>query len=124
MPTRSHNANGHRRRQLRARVLAEETHCALCHQPVNTNLRNIPGHHGPRCTGNCTGCTPHPKAAVIDEDLPRSRGGSPYARDNCHLMHRACNQAKGTMTIAEYKARTGTTPPPRQDLHANTLITW
>lgn len=42
---------------------------------------------------------------VVDEDLPRSRGGSPYDRDNCHLMHRTCNGAKATMTIAEYKTR-------------------
>ena len=42
---------------------------------------------------------------VVDENLPRSRGGSPYDRENCHLMHRACNGEKGTLTILDYKTR-------------------
>lgn len=100
------NANGHRRRQLRARVLAEETHCALCGGPVDKTLGMMPGRHGPKCQGrHCTGCIPHPNRAEVDEDLPRARGGSPYERDNCRLMHRTCNRAKGTLTIAEYKAK-------------------
>ena len=32
------NANGHRRRQVRAQVLAEETNCAICGEPVNKTL--------------------------------------------------------------------------------------
>lgn len=123
MATRSHNANGHRRRQLTARVLAEETHCALCGGPVDKSLRTKPGAHGKRCPGGtCPGCTPHPMSPVVDEDIPRSRGGSPYERDNCHLMHRSCNGWKSRMTLAEAKAKLA-----GQATHATTvtnLITW
>lgn len=100
------NANGHRRRQLRARVLAEETHCALCGGHVDKTRGYLEGGHGPNCQGGtCTGCVPHPMRGEVDEDLPRSRGGSPVSRDNTSLMHRVCNQRKGTLTIAEWRAR-------------------
>src|SRR5690606_34349643 len=82
------NANGHRRRQVRARVLAEEDLCALCDLPVDKTLPHL-----------------DPMAAVVDEDIPRSRGGSQYERSNCHLMHRAHNQWKGTMTLAQARAK-------------------
>lgn len=82
------NANGHRRRQLVARVKAEETHCALCGKWVDQDLHHL-----------------DPQAAVVDEDLPRSRGGSQYDRSNCHLMHRSCNRWKSTRTLAEARAR-------------------
>lgn len=51
-------ANGHRRRQLVATIKATATHCALCGQPLN-----------PDAAWPSLDCT------VIDEDLPRSRGG-------------------------------------------------
>ena len=116
MPSPTLNGNGHRRRQLRARVLAEETDCALCGTPVDKPLRNTPGGHSPNCQDpTCPGCTPHPRGPVIDEDIPRIRGGSPYDRNNCHLMHRECNRWKADMTLAEAKAkregRTVTAPP-------------
>ena len=94
MATPHPNANGHRRRELRTRVLNEETHCALCNQWVDKTLKN-----------------PHPLAPVVDEDIPRARGGSPYDRDNCHLMHRACNQWKATKTLAEARAQHPTQTP-------------
>ena len=119
MASPRHNANGHRRRELRARVLAEETLCALCDTPVDKTLGMSPGKHGPRCTPTsntpgtsttthrpgCTGCVPHPKRAEVDEDIPRSRGGSPYDRHNCRLMHRDCNQWKGAQTLTEARQR-------------------
>lgn len=106
MHTGPANANGHRRRQIRARVLAEETHCALCGRLVDKSLTNMPGQHGPRCADReCAGCVPHPQRAEVDEDLPRARGGSALDRDNTRLMHRACNGAKGKLTIAEAHAR-------------------
>lgn len=99
------NANGHRRRQLRARVLAEETRCALGGELVDKTLGMMPGVHGRKCKGTgCNGCVPHPYRAEVDEDLPRARGGSPYDRDNTHLMCRYHNQLKGTRTIAEFQA--------------------
>ena len=100
------NANGHRRALLRARVLAEEDSCALCLRPVDKNLKYLRGAHGRRCKGTdvCQGCIPHPLSAEVDEDIPRSRGGSPLDRANCHIMHRQCNQAKGARTLAEARA--------------------
>ena len=82
------NANGHRRRQVRARVLAEEDLCALCDQPVDKSLP-----------------VNHPRSAVVDEDIPRCRGGSQYRRSNCHLMHRDCNRWKSVMTLAQARAK-------------------
>jgi hypothetical protein len=110
MPTHTHNANGHRRRELRRRVLAEEHYCALCDQAVDKTLRYTPGQHAKNCTPGpnkppCPGCIPHPLSPVVDEDIPRIRGGSPYDRANCHLMHRNHNRWKGTMTLAEARAK-------------------
>ena len=106
MATPKANANGHRRRQVRKRVLAEEYVCALCDKPVDKTLGFIRGSHGPRCKNpECTGCVPHPLRPEVDEDIPRSRGGSPYDRANTRLMHRACNRAKGTMTLAEAREK-------------------
>ena len=96
------NSNGHRRRQLRARVLAEETTCALCDQPVDKTLKVEAGKHYRKCTrANCAGCLPHPQRPEVDEIIPRARGGSPLARTNTCLMHRRCNQFKGTRPLEE-----------------------
>ena len=104
MATRStnpHNGNGHRRRQLVRRVRAEESHCALCDRYVNQELQHL-----------------DPMSGVVDEDIPRSRGGSPYERGNCHLMHRACNQWKSTMTLAEARAKLAGTSAAQPRLQA------
>lgn len=119
MPTPLHNANGHRRREMTKRVKAEETHCALCGKPVDKTLTFTPGEHGPKCSRtDCKGCIPHPMRGEVDEDLPRSRGGSPYDRRNTSLLHRVCNAAKGTMTLSEARAKlyggnTAPLPKPR-----------
>lgn len=108
MASPKHNANGHRRRELVKRVKAEETNCALCGKPVDKTITYTPGQHGPKCKGStCTGCVPDPMRGEVDEDIPRSRGGSPYDRANCHLTHRICNQYKSDRTLDE--ARTGRT---------------
>jgi hypothetical protein len=106
-PTPKHNGNGHRRRELRRRVLAEEHVCALCGEPVDKSLTYRTDKHGPKCRGisECRGCIPHPRRAEIDEDIPRSRGGSPYDRGNCRLMHRECNAWKSAMTLHEAIAK-------------------
>lgn len=91
------NANGARRRALRARILATETHCALCGGWVDKTLK-----------------TPHPGSAEVDEIIPVSRGGSPYLRSNCQLTHRRCNRAKSNKmpdeTVTATETRTWTTP--------------
>ena len=93
------NGNGHRRRTVRAQVLAEETHCALCGGEVDKTLSFQWGQHGPRCTDpSCPGCAPHPMRAEVDEIVPRAKGGSQYVRSNCQLTHRKCNSIKGDGT--------------------------
>lgn len=121
MPTQPANANGHRRRELRARVWAEEHRCALCGGSIDKTRGMQPGAHGPRCKGNCTGCIPDDMRGEVDEDLPRARGGSPYDRANTHLMHRRCNRLKGTLTIAEFHARATQQQPPTR---VTNLINW
>lgn len=81
-------ANGHRRDQVVKRVKAEEDTCALCDGLVDKTLPHL-----------------NPMSAVVDEDIPVARGGSPYDRSNCHLMHRTHNRWKGTMTLAEARAK-------------------
>ncbi|WP_219844612.1 hypothetical protein [Microbacterium sp. MYb72] len=106
MTTPAVNANGARRRSLVKRVKADEHDCALCDNPVDKTLTFILGEHGKRCPHrDCIGCIPHPMRGEVDEDIPRSRGGSPYERSNCHLMHRKCNQFKSDMTLAEARAK-------------------
>lgn len=64
-------ANGHRRNQVRRRVLAEETHCWLCGGEVDKTLP-------PFQAGS----------PEVDEIVPVSLGGDPFARANCRLAHR------------------------------------
>lgn len=78
------NANGHRRRELTRRIKARSTHCALCTAPLNPEARY-----------------PAPDATVIDENIPRARGGSPLDPNNTHAMHNHCNRWKSTMTLTE-----------------------
>ena len=115
MATPRHNANGHRRRELTRRVKAEEHTCALCDLPVDKTLTMSPGEHGKKCPGGeCSGCVPHPMRGEVDEDIPRARGGSPYARKNTHLMHRKCNQWKSTMTLTEARNKRSKQAQPVQ----------
>lgn len=92
-------ANGHRRRKLRAQVLAEETHCYRCGQPVDTTLP-----------------AGFPESPEVDEIIPVSKGGSPYDRANTRLSHRLCNQRAGGQlnrqrpTITPYRAAITWTP--------------
>lgn len=72
-------ANGHRRRNLRIRVLREETACGICGEEVD---KLIP--------------TPHPDSAEIDEIIPISLGGDPIDRHNVQLTHRECNGCKSS----------------------------
>lgn len=74
-------ANGHRRNQVRRRVLAEEDICWLCNEPVD---KTIP--------------TPHPLSPEVDEIVPVSLGGDPLDRRNCRLSHRICNVRRGNDT--------------------------
>lgn len=86
MTTNPRYANGHRRRQLRARVLAAETHCGWewCEwpdDPIDKTLDFL-----------------DPMAGEVDEIIPVSLGGDPLARSNTRLIHRICNQRRGNGT--------------------------
>lgn len=119
------NANGHRRRQVRIRVLAEEHACALCDLPVDKTLGMLRGRHGKRCPGGgCAGCIPDPMRAEVDEDVPRVRGGSPFDRSNCRLMHRKCNRWKGTRTLAEARALYAAEAALEHAKRITTLVKW
>ena len=71
-------ANGHRRDQLRAKVLAEENVCWLCGREVDKTIR-----------------TPDPMSPEVHELVPVSKGGDPLDRKNCRLTHRRCNRDQG-----------------------------
>lgn len=81
MATNPRQANGHRRRMLRARILATETQCAICGGDVDKTLHYL-----------------DPMAPEVDEILPVSFGGDPLARANTRLAHRLCNQRRGNGT--------------------------
>lgn len=81
------SANGHRRRRLRARVLAHYTHCHICGKLVDKTLPPT-----------------HPGAPEVDELTPVSRGGNPLLWSNVNLAHRACNQRKGNKIDFEMPA--------------------
>lgn len=63
---------------LRRRVIAEETHCWLCHHEVDPTIP-----------------WPDPRSPAVDHVTPRSHGGDPYARDNVRLAHLGCNASRG-----------------------------
>ena len=83
-------ANGHRRRQVVARVYASEDLCAICGKPVDKTLPYIDPTTG----------KPHPWAKTVDEIQPMSFGGSAIKRSNCRLAHRDCNIKRGNGTRA------------------------
>ena len=79
MATNPRYANGHRRRTLRARLLATpHPICAECGEPIDKTLHHL-----------------DPGAPEVDEIIPISRGGSPLKRSNLRLLHRICNQRRG-----------------------------
>lgn len=97
--------NGHRRNQIRARVLAEEDTCwaPFCNRLVDKQLP--------------PGLDASPE---VHEVIPVSRGGSPYDRSNCVLTHRECNRIIGNRTPTEL-ARDITTEPTTP---TTTLASW
>lgn len=60
----------------------------------------------------------------VDEDIPRARGGSPYDRDNCRLMHRACNAWKSTMTLTEARNKRAGGHVHAEARTVTTLVNW
>lgn len=80
MSTNPRYANGHRRRELRTRLLAAGAHCSWPPCPW-------PGDWlGTAMARDLT--TEDPRFPVVDEIRHVSRGGDPLARDNTRLLHR------------------------------------
>ncbi|OTA27241.1 hypothetical protein B9G54_01600 [Alloscardovia macacae] len=100
--------NSARRNKLRARVLATYTHCHLCGKPVDKSLAG----------------TVLPGAPEVDEIIPVSRGGNPYAFENCQLAHRACNRLKSNHTTAWARARLAQQPPELGAGRVNETSMW
>lgn len=77
------HANGWRRQQVVARVLAAYDTCHLCGRPVDKSLPpGLPG------------------SPEVDEIIPVSKGGSPYLFSNCRLAHRWCNRVRSNHSVA------------------------
>ena len=96
MTTNPRSANGHRRRQLRKRVLAAYDFCALCGQVIDKTLH----HHDPG-------------APEVDEIIPVSLGGDPLSWSNTQLVHRLCNQRKGNKLALPQAQPAGQPDQPR-----------
>ncbi|WP_162893218.1 HNH endonuclease [Microbacterium halotolerans] len=92
---------------------------------MDKSLSFLPGQHGAKCRDReCSGCVPHPLRAEVDEDLPRSRGGSATDRANCRLMHRECNRWKGKMTLTEARAKRAGVSMSSVPLVITNLVRW
>lgn len=89
-PGNPRKANGHRRRQLRARVLAAYDTCWICGKPVDKTLKPL-----------------DPMSAEVDEIIPVSRGGSPYEWTNVRLAHRICNELKSNHSVDYARRKLG-----------------
>lgn len=76
--------NGHRRRQVVARLRARHDPCAICGQPIDYDLP-----------------AGHPMSFECDEIIPVSRGGSEYDLNNVQAAHRICNQKRGNRLMEE-----------------------
>lgn len=76
------NANGHRRRELRKRILATQDRCGICGGYVDTGLPH--------------GLDASPE---LDEIIPVSLGGSPIDPSNVQLAHRLCNSRKSNKLL-------------------------
>ncbi len=83
----SRYANGHRRRQLRARLRAQGLPCAICGQPIDYDLP----------AGD-------PMSFEVDEIIPVALGGSCLDYGNVQAAHRICNQRKGARMYVTFEA--------------------
>lgn len=83
-----YSKNGHRRRTIRARLMASTDRCALCGGEIDKSLK-----------------TPDPMSPEVDEIIPVSLGGDPLDIKNCQLVHRICNQRKGNKLYADVSGR-------------------
>lgn len=69
---------GRAARELRAEVLATESLCGFCGEPVDKTLHHL-----------------HPNGPTVDHIIPRAVGGALLDRNNVRLAHRSCNSRAG-----------------------------
>lgn len=72
-------------KKKRKTVLREETHCHICLEEVDKELK-----------------FPEPLSATVDHIIPSALGGSDD-RSNLRLAHNLCNQKRSTKPIDEVK---------------------
>lgn len=82
---RADHGVGHRAayEKNRRKILATQTICALCGQPVDKSLRY-----------------PHPLSATVDHIIPLAQGGHPSDIENLQLAHFVCNRQKADKLFA------------------------
>lgn len=61
----------------RKRILASQSICGICGQPVDKTLK-----------------WPHPLSACVDHIIPINKGGHPFDLSNLQLAHMTCNRDK------------------------------
>lgn len=83
------------RSALRKRVIATYDTCAICGREVDKTLHYL-----------------DPLAPEVDEIIPVARGGSPYDWDNLQLVHRICNQRKGSKMAGDINLDQVENPTP------------
>ena len=83
------------RASLRKRVLATYDTCAICGREVDKTLHYL-----------------DPLAPEVDEIIPVARGGSPYDWDNLQLVHRVCNERKGSKMAGDIDIKKIENPTP------------
>ena len=93
------------------RILATETICGICGQPVDKSLKY-----------------PDPGSPTIDHIVPLSRGGHPSSLENLQLAHFRCNRLKFNRLLMEEQSGQGTqdktTLPPGKDMSPAAGLPW
>ena len=68
--------------------------------------------------------TRHPLSFEVDELVPVSLGGSPFARSNVDAAHRCCNEWRSNKTVDEVlriaRGADATPPPPTEPVQGVT----
>ena len=79
------HGKGHRTayEKNKRKILATQTVCALCGQPVDMSLKY-----------------PHPLSATVDHVIPIAKGGHPSDIENLQLAHFTCNRQKSDKLFA------------------------
>ena len=101
-------ADGNRYRKNRLWLRAQGRPCWICEafgRPAEIDY-SLPGGH--------------PASFELDHLIPISKGGDPYARDNCAATHRACNEWRGNKSVAEVMRIARGGPRPTEQAVADT----